>query len=355
MLKKVVRDITILFCFVVLWASTSRSAMGFLSDYRRIDKWWGKYDWLNGNLTGMSYLGFVKKFRTGEDYSRKSPVYQVPKNTFLLLHGDSHTRHPQLRDTDFVGVSEFHFVNEYGKYYFHADTAKRNILVIEIAENHVREYFSNLKILGDIADTSLKKTQAGIIGAGRQRKLYCSAFVPDLGFGCFFNPYINQNLEFNLVNYNFIMPVVGFKAALNYYLFRRASGNVIISKDGNSLFYKETVVASGPCSSFSPITADSIALLVNNLNTIYDHFRKEGFNEVYLSIIPSAVSIVQPEGYNNLIPMIQNDPRLRMKTIDIYSVFKNSNEVDFLPGDTHWNNNGFNKWLKKVNGILAGK
>ena len=139
------------------------------------------------------------------------------------------------------------------------------------------------------------------------------------------------------------------KAALNYYLFNRASGDVVISNDRNFLFLKETVSKTDVGSSYYPVSRQDAAHIVDVLNNIYDHYKAAGFAEVYFSVIPNSATIMQPDGYNNLIPMIQNDARLRMKIIDIYTTFKQSNDVYYLPGDTHWNHKGKQLWLDMVN------
>jgi hypothetical protein len=167
-----------------------------------------------------------------------------------------------------------------------------------------------------------------------------------------FNKNINQNLQCNLFNYDFIMPMFHWKAALNYYIFNRASGDVVISKDRNFLFYTETVSLTNVGSSYAAIPADHITAYVNNFNAIYDHYKAEGFDEVYLSMIPNSATINQPEGYNNLIPLIQKHPQLRMKLIDIYNAFKTIPGDFYYHGDTHWNPKGKQLWIDIVNDTL---
>lgn len=348
MLKKTGRDILILFCFAALWSSTSRSAMEYISSRRSVPTWWGVYDWLYGNLSGMSHLDFVKRFRTPEDYSGKRPVYNVPKNIALFLQGDSYTRHPQLKDINFAGVSEFHFFSRGAQNHYHMDTTKRNLLIIEIAESRVRETFRDLKTIDEICDGEETENINKKNDLQPAITKYCSP-VPDIKLDRFFNKHIGQNLEFNLFNYNFMVPLFGSKAAINYYLFDRASGDITISDDGNFLFIKETVSDTDDQSSFSKISATDIGYIVDNLNKVYRHYRTAGFKEVYLSIIPNNVSIMEPEKYNRLTPLIQNDTRNEMKIIDLYSVYKNSGASFYLPGDTHWNDMGFLVWLKTVN------
>ena len=176
-----------------------------------------------------------------------------------------------------------------------------------------------------------------------------------LSLDAFFNKNINQNLQCNLFNYNAIIPMFQYKAALNYYLFNRASGDVVISNDRNFLFLKQTVSLTEASSSYGPLTGDEVTTLVNNFNTIYDHFKTVGFSDIYLSIIPNPATIMQPEGYNQLIPLIEKNPALKMKVLDMYTEFRNTNEVLYQPGDTHWNKAGVQRWVNRVNGILLGQ
>ena len=143
------------------------------------------------------------------------------------------------------------------------------------------------------------------------------------------------------------------KAALNYYVFNRASGDVVISRDKNYLLLKHTVIQEGNETSYVPVPGDELKKIIENFNTIYDHYRANGFKEVYLSIIPNTTTIIQPQGYNNLIPLIQNDPTLKMKVIDIYSVFKTTKADVFCHGDTHWNSTGRQMWIDLVNKTLS--
>ena len=136
---------------------------------------------------------------------------------------------------------------------------------------------------------------------------------------------------------------------INYHLFSRASGDVVISNSGDFLFLKETVLSEGKNSSYSHISTEEKKQLIQNLNTAYDFYKKEGFTEVFLSIIPSTATMIQPENYNNLIPIIQNAPDLKMKIIDIYSHFLPNPRLYYLKGDTHWNEKGVKTWVDLVN------
>ena len=343
MLKKIASTFLILFTLVALWASTSRIAMDYLKDVRNGDKWWCVYQ-SKGNLLRMSHLDFIKKFAPADEPGRTpARAAGYAKNTALYLYGDSYTW--SLHDSDFTS-SEYHFINLYlgGKY--HLDTTKKNILVIEIAELSIRDHFKDTHMTEALHDTVPLKTSAGFIDIKRNKASYAS-----LGFNLhldeLFNSRINQNLEYNLFNYRFMYSFFLCKAAMNYYVFSRASGDVVISENGDYLLFKEALAYTN-----KPVPADEMKTLLNDLNIIYDHFKQQGFREVYLSMIPSTTSVVQPKGYNNMIPELQSDPRLRMKIIDAWAALKDGRQDYFCHGDTHWNRNGEQKWLDMVNAIL---
>jgi hypothetical protein len=328
--------------------------MQFVADHRDHDKWWGLNQMKHGDLASMSNLDFLDKFYTNHVANFRRPKYNGPKNVNLYIHGDSYLYKMYMGDSVFAGVSSLYFIGWTSILHYHLDTTKRNIFIIEVSERLLREYYHTTKIIDEFHDTVETQGKTGVLRSAEQGQKYGS-FIPGIISDNFFNKFINQNLQCNIFNYNWIKPMYGSKAALNYYLFDRASGDVIISKDKQYLLLRQTLVPVGNGSSLSPVSDDEISLLVNNFNEIYDYYRGTGFTEIYLSIIPNTATIVQPDGYNNLIPRVQNDPRLKMAVIDIYSVFKQTKEKVFLPGDTHWNNTGKQMWFDTVNKILVGK
>jgi hypothetical protein len=341
----------IVFGLVALYASTSRSVMQCLSGLRDHNGWWGAYQGKNGDLLSMAHLEIVGKFNPVPDkvpFKRRN--YTGSPSTALYLHGDSYTRH--LNDSLFEDVLAYHYIDRNHGSNYHLDSTKRNILVIEISERYFRSYFGSLQMLDEVCDSLVKKKKITSEFSFGPAKQYASV-VPPISIDAFFNSYINQNLQFNLFNYNFMMPLFECKAAINYYFFNRASGDVIISDDRNLLFLKETVSRTDIGSSYATIESSEITQLVDNLNAIYDHYIASGFQEVYLSLIPNSATINQPAGYNNLIPAIQTDARLRMKIMDVYSAFKKSPELLYQAGDTHWNYKGKQLWLDVVNEKLA--
>jgi hypothetical protein len=348
-MKTILSYIFIVLGLVLLWASTSRTAMGYITEKRDKDAWYGTYQGMNGDLIGMSYLDFVKRFQLGPKIPLKRTTYTGEKNTVLYIHGDSYAR--KLHDSVFAGVSVLHNIDRNHGSSFTLDKTKRNILIIEVSERYIRPYFGGLQIFDEVYDSAThSKPQASLLT--RRYDMQYASLLPDFKVADLFNKNINQNLQCNLFNYSFIMPMFHWKAALNYYIFNRASGDVVISKDRNFLFYTETVSLTDIGSSYTTIPPEHIDMLINNFNLIYDHYKATGFDEVYLSMIPNSATINQPDGYNGLIPHIQNSPELHMKLIDIYSTFKNVPGDYYYHGDTHWNPRGKQLWVNIVNDTL---
>lgn len=347
MLKKILRDFLILFGLFILWASTSRTAMQFVSEWRDGEAWWCTYPFKHGDLIGLSYLDFAFYHAP---YSTEWLVRRAP-NTLtgrkqLFLFGDSNTK--LLRDTMFSEISGYQYLVRHKENAYQLDTAKRNILLIEIGERMVRNYFRDTTIFSELHPSPPPTAAIAPPAAIR----LCSS-VPQLSVDMFFNKLINQNLQCNLFNYNFIMPLFQSKAALNYYLFTRASGDVVISNDKKYLLLKETVTPNEPTSSYSPLPDEEIDQIVHNINIIYHHYLQQGFSHVYLSIIPNTSTIVQPRGYNLLIPRLQQHPLLEMPHIDIYTTFTKATDRIYAPGDTHWNIKGKQLWVDEVNKVLV--
>jgi len=348
MVKRFLCFFFIIFGLLVLWMSTSRSCMQFVAEHRDNNTWYGSYQMLHGDLVSLCYLDMVKRFNP----PREKIIFKMPANTLthninLYLHGDSYTY--QVPDSVFSGINKLYWIDRNHGMNYHLDSTKRNILLIEVSERYLRPYFSGLQMLDEVCDSMVKKKKLALGKYGSFNQMTYASVLQGFHLNDLFNKYINQNLQCNLFNYNFMMPLFESKAALNYYAFNRASGDVVISKDRNFLFLKETVSLTDPGSSYIPLTPDDITRLVNNFNAIYDHYKSAGFSEVYLSAIPNSATIMQNQGYNNLIPLIQNNPKLRMKIIDVYSPFLKSSKVLYQPCDTHWNNDGKLFWLDLVN------
>lgn len=302
--------------------------------------WWGEHGSPNGDLVTMAYLDDVDQFKSPKDYFFHKAGDTGQKNIDLYIWGDSYLE--DVPGNVFAGVRNYHYGrNFFGQLVYHLDKSQRNILVIETAERFFRPYF-----IGKSIYSSVKHDSSAAQSAGK------GAFTDN-----FFDAHINQNIESLLFNYNFLNAPRCWKSDINYYAFGRASGNVAVSDDKRNLFLKETLLPRHGYSCYEVLPDKDIRWYVAELNNIYNHYREEGFDEVYLAIIPNPASILQPRFYNNLIPRVAADTTLKMHMLNIYPAFKDDKDPHRLyrAGDTHWNNAGFQLWLAMTNDTLAAQ
>jgi hypothetical protein len=313
------------------------------------DEWWGVHHPVEGDLVGMSYLYYEKKLCGGVDYSMHGKECHQKEKVKLLLWGDSYTY--KIKDSAFPCASTYLF----GRRHFQTlkytlDTSRKNILVLEVTERDVLEYFSNSSIFDYLKKNDEDKVEdiPAVPESTEENKWSVDFWISKL-----FNPVINSNIEYNLFNYNVLSAPRKIKALLNYHCFKRASGNVVVSSDKNYLLLKETVDKQGRSSSYAKVDSETINNTVYTLNNVYEHYKADGFDEVYLSVIPNPATILQPQQYNGLIPALQTNPQLQMKCIDIYTPFKKNKEDTYRHGDTHWNSIGMSMWVDEVNKAIT--
>jgi hypothetical protein len=355
-MKKLTSILSIIFGLTVISLSTSKPIMKQISDVREAapwGAWWGPHHAPTGDLARMAYLDNVKKFADTDKY-----IYNAQskgnRKIDLYMYGDSYVM--GVPDSAYYGLNSFHFARrDYTDLIYNLDTTKINILIIEGGERFSRGNFHTTDFI-----FSHIRPENNVIAQLRQPGYFIT--VPDhkhAGFtfpdiDMFFNKAINQNIEYNLFTYNFMAGIRTLKASMNYYLFNRASGDVVVSDDGNYLFIRESVNNDLYMSSYAEVTEPLVSYYVSQLNPIYEHYKSQGFDEVYLSIIPNTASIVQPGPYNGFLPDLQNPARgypLLMPVIDVYSIFSTDEDPTqyFKKGDTHWTNKGQQVWIEEVN------
>jgi hypothetical protein len=345
------KKVSIFFIFAgtaLLLISSSNPLMNVITSYRSgLKGWFGIHQPNGGDLVSLSYLDNIKRFHEKDEYIFVQPREDTTeKNIDLYIYGDSYLR--EVPDSAFGSINGYHFGRRtYEELYYSLDSRKKNILILEYSERLARNELQKLDIYNHLKkklpDHSLLNLQTpGITYAG------LALLDP-------FSHDINRNLEFNLYGYRFWDMTKLAKVAFTYDFFKRAVGDVIISEDGSRLFLRQTMAPNDISSSYSPVDRKQLQKMINNINDMYDHYRAEGFDEVYLSIIPSPVTILQPLHYNELIPEIQDSSRLKgMQIIDMYNLFSRDPNPGrlFRIGDTHWSNSGMQLWLQTVNAEL---
>jgi len=312
-----------------------------------------------GDLIKLSYLDDIKKFWELKNYSFIKAPDDGKKNIDLYLYGDSYTE--DMPGYIFANVNKYQYGTKLSGLNYSLDSGKKNILLIEITERLALESLCGTWIYNMLKGKGLQKEEP--VATEKSAAATPSAAAPptvpkkqsySLAGRPRYAQLVNTNIEYLLFDYNIINQLKQRKADMNYYLFNRASGDAALSDNGDYLFFKPTVVEGGPYSCYTPLTDENINNAVVILNEIYDHYKKEGFSEIYLSIVPNAATILQPGNYNRMIPRIQQNGILKMRVIDIYSIYSNAPDPATLyrRGDTHWNNKGMQIWLGLVNDEL---
>lgn len=321
---------------------------------------WCKHNNMGGgDLVKLSFLDDIRKFWELKDYRFDKAPDTGKKNIDLYLYGDSYTE--DMPDSIFAGVYAYHYGNKLKGLKYTLDTARRNVLVVEITERLALETYSGTGIYDILKSNEPRNVPQTIATTTAPATVAATAPVPvkkrstlNLVSKTNFSQIINTNLEYVLFDYKCINKVRQAKSDMNYSLFHHASGDVAISDNGNYIFYKPTIAQGSPYSIYMPLTDADINNLVSVLNEVYDHYRNEGFAEVYFSVIPNAATILQPAGYNGFIPRLYKSGALKMPVIDIYSIYSTTPNPATLyrMGDTHWNNKGMQIWLGLLNNEL---
>lgn len=289
-----------------------------------------KDDYRYGDLYRFSNL---PQFRVAKEVCSEGKLQVKQPNTTLYLIGDSFTEEGRIEAGDFVsGGFERFFIG--AQPFAKLDKTKKNILIIETVERHFRERFAEPYKNLTIGEPN---TQQAVKALAKEAK---SSFW-----------YSTERHESVLFSSDFFLSIKEMKALLNYNLFNRTDSNVVVSRDKKHIFYELDARPNGITSSFDKISDREILGLVENVNKTYDFYKKNGFDEVYLTIAPNKSSILGNElgEYNHLIERIQQSPALRMPFIDVYTPISNSKKMLYDVGDTHWNCQGKQIWVNAVN------
>ncbi|RVU02366.1 hypothetical protein EOD41_00035 [Mucilaginibacter limnophilus] len=305
-----------------------------------------------GDLYGLSYLPDFKKDDPLDTAAYPDTVRGVKRDINLYVLCNSYIYAFVKTEAIFAGVKRYWFGRPglFDDPVVKFDSTERNVLLLQSTEH----FLHNLTIPGLLTGslvTTPSKSKVDTLPSEFEKKVNVAKLPVN---NMLFNPRIHETLEFNLFDYRFLTPLKELKAQITYKWFNRTDHAVRISSDKKYLFMASSVDTSNNSSSFKKVTDQEINEYVMLLNQAYDHYKSLGFDEVYLSIIPSAVTILAPNmgEYNNIIPRIQNHPDLKMPYIDIYKKFRYSKESIYQTSDMHWNYNGFRIWVNEFNKTL---
>lgn len=291
-------------------------------------------DYRFGDLYRLSALPqFKQKQPVCPPSSRSSDT----SSTHLYLIGDSFSEPQRLSEYDFR-VSHFQRVAWEHPQRIQLDPNKRNVLLIESVERHFREHFAiPVNELVVEKDTSQMPNQ---------RPSFAQQWDSE-----FHRKDVDERLESALFSHDWAFWIKEFKAALTLDWFDRTYTSVSLSKDQKNVFlHSDTDTSKVLNSSFSTLADSEVNTLVDSVNATADRYKRLGFDDVYLSLIPNKASILEPNrnDYNHLIERIQNNPRLKVPVVNTYDPFQQNATSVYLKSDTHWSCDGRALWLSLV-------
>jgi len=263
-------------------------------------------------------------------------------NTDLYILHDSYLE-GKITKENFRGINKLVMADYRGAdVEVRPDKTKRNILVIECSERTAEWRFT------DTLNAFSKFNMTGKLQHATDK----DNGEPLLNY--FFNPNINQNLEFMVYDYEYFIPLKNAKAWLNYRLFKRLPKDVSISTDEKYLLLSETVDPRSGSSSFAPLNYPYLDHVTRCVNRVGQYYKSRGFDEVYFSVIPNPVSIVDEYrgSYNHKIEWLEKNTLLQSKYLSICPVFQDARTRIYRTDDTHWNGNGLQLWVDEVNKII---
>lgn len=257
-------------------------------------------------------------------------------NTALYIIGDSFTEKERLTAQDF-------YVNDYLRIHWNdslaieLDTSKRNILLLETVERHFREHFAipvrqfTVGSQQPVVGHSPSKTWTEILKESE------------------------ESLTNFLFSGDFFLFLKEYKATLNLVWFDRHNDQVALSPDGKQILYCWDTDSTRITSSFKYLPDKELDALIQAVNKARGFYLSQGFDEVYLSIIPNKTSIVAPKmgRYNHLVERAQQHPYLQTPFIDVWTSFSQHSQAVYSLSDTHWNCTGQSIWLEAVNARLS--
>ncbi len=291
-------------------------------------------DYRFGDLYRFSAL---PAFKQPQPVCRSAPVASDTAQTHLYILGDSFTEPQRLGQSDFR-VSHYQRTAWDHRQRVQFNTTKRNVLLIESVERHVRERFP-MPIVDVVVERDTSRTPLS-------SPSWYERVAED-----WHRTDVEQRLESALFSHDWALWFKECKARLTLNWFGRTNPNVALSENGQHLFLYSDVDKEKPLnSSFSQLTDREVDTMVDSLNATADRFRRLGFDAVYVSIIPNKASILEPHrgSYNHLIERLQEHSRLRVPMVDTYGAFKTAPTSPFLKGDTHWTCEGRALWLDAV-------
>ena len=308
--------------------------------------------WRYGDLYGLCYLpGYKFPLEPFKEYKHKADW--KPSNRMLYIIGDSFLADKTLYGA-FDGFDNVIFLDR--RFTFgpiQLDSTKQNYMLMEFAERNLVGYdisqTDEALVPAKVAESGLPVHQKNGAQTAQPLPTTITARLNNI----IFNKDLNRNLEMVLFDNKVATPFKQLKASLNYALFKRLPKEVAVASDNSRLFLNITVDTANLQSAFRPVSDTEVKQISQNLDNARKYYLALGFKDVFLSVIPNAVSIYDEKRgpYNHLLERAEQN--CAMKKVPLLSAFKNSKANLFYRSDAHWNPLGMDIWVNQTNAFLA--
>lgn len=325
-MNKTLKYIAVLFFGFLWFLGCSRGTVVAL-----VDNGFVKDDYRYGDLYRLSNLS---EYRVLAEKC-KMPYQGEKAYVALYLAGDSFTEEGRVKPDEYATNTYFRT--------FVADenlnlqlVSGRKILIIETVERHLRERFSE-KPWGNWKEKEAPVTKTK--EPFSLNKVYQD--IVDLEV-----PYREEMHESVIFNSAFFLKIKEWKADFNYNVFGKTDPKVKVLK--GELVY-DVDIEPGISSVYDEVEDEEISRIVKHANITREKYKKMGFDEVYLSIIPNKTSLLikDDQKYNRLLERVEQHPQLKGPLISVWEEFTSQNY--YQKGDSHWNCAGQKIWVDKVN------
>lgn len=330
---KVLRYIVLLLALVIYAGGCSTSVMRDLHRTGLVTD-----DYRYGDLYRLSNL---PQFRAAPPPCPK-PQFPARLPDHLYVIGDSFLEPARIDSRDFP-TEHYAYTHWERPRTVQLHPNRRNVLILESVERHFREHFgqvvNQIRVVSDSTRVQPEKV-AEVRWPQRIREAEELISAPG----------IEERLETLLFGNDLFLWLKEQKARFNQHWFDRVNPKVTVTPNGQHVLYGLDTDSTLIHSSFSPVTDAEVARLVDSVNATAERYKRLGFDEVYLSIIPNKTSILAPElgRYNHLIERVQQHPALRVPVIDVYTPYQTSRQPVYQVGDSHWTCEGKAIWLREA-------
>jgi hypothetical protein len=329
---KLLRYIVIVLFSLIWIAGCNSDVLSFLYKKQIIPD-----DYQYGDLYRLANLPFFKEKLTPCEAPQLNFVNPTSKKVHLYLIGDSFAEEQRLNQQSFL-ADEYHYIHWSKVLHVNPDTNAINIVLIESVERRLREHLAS-PITNLVSDTATFFVSPAPL---RRMAKIDQAFSSEK---------TEERLATVLFEYKPMLFFKELKAYFNWKFFDRVSDKVTVNSEGTALVYYLDTDSTLVTSSFHPVADQEISNMVEHLNSTQEQLLEQGFDKVFLAIIPNKTTIVMPDygTYNHLITKVQSHPSLKVTSIDILQNFTQLGERAYLTSDSHWTCEGQNTWLEKVN------